>query len=171
MFPVGSRTAFYRSTPIRKGGKFKREEMTMKTIALRLSETAALSLAAILLLTSGAASASAQDSKVTGNIPFAFSADRSALEPGDYEIVSLNPNANVVKLYNPANRKAVFVGVIDRITTRNAAPRAEFLCGTKGCHLVRVFNGTDGWEIVQPNGHPIEKGRLLAVNLTPEPPK
>jgi hypothetical protein len=36
---------------------------------------------------------------------------------------------------------------------------------------LRVFNGTDGWEIVQPNGHPIEKGRLLAVNLTPEPPK
>ncbi len=141
----------------------------MKTIANRLSETAAASLAAILLLTSGAASASAQDSKVRGNIPFAFSADRTALEAGNYEIVRLNANDNVVKLYNPANRKGILVGVIDRITTpHNPKARAEFLCGEKGCRLVRVFSGTDGWEIVAPIGHPVEKEKLLAVNLAPE---
>jgi hypothetical protein len=141
----------------------------MKTIADRLSDIAAVSLAAILLLTSGAASASAQDFKIKGNIPFAFSADRTALAPGDYEIVPVNANANVMKLYNPTNHEGVFVGVIDRITTpHNAAARAEFLCGANGCRLVRVYNGTDGWEIVTPRRQPVEKERLQAVNLAPE---
>jgi hypothetical protein len=33
---------------------------------------------------------------------------------------------------------------------------------------VRVFDGASGWEIVKPRVRPVEKERLLAVNLAPE---
>jgi hypothetical protein len=142
----------------------------MKTIAVRFYETAAASLAAILLLTAGAASASAQEFRITGNIPFAFAADRNALEPGNYQIETVNPIANlsVLKLYNPATHKAVVVGVIDRVTTPNDDhARAEFSCTPNACQLVRVFDGVNGYEVIKPKLHPVERERLLAVNLTP----
>jgi hypothetical protein len=143
----------------------------MKTIAVRFYETAAASLAAILLLTAGAASASAQEFNIKGKIPFAFAAGLSSLEAGNYQIETVNPitNLSVLKLYNSATHKAVVVGVIDRITTPNDDhARAEFSCGSNSCQLVRVFDGVNGYEVVKPKLRPVEKERLLAVNFTPE---
>lgn len=143
----------------------------MKTIAIRFYETAAASLAAILLLTAGATAASAQDFRIKGNIPFAFSANHSVLEPGNYQIARVNPSENlsVLRLYNVATHKAVVLGVIDRVTTpHNENARAEFSCASNGCQLVRVFDGVNGFEVVRPKAGPAEKERLLAVNLTPE---
>ena len=58
------------------------------------------------------------------------------------------------------------MGVVARVTTpADTAPRAEFSCGSKGCQLVRVFDRANGWEVVRPRVHPVEKERLLAVNL------
>jgi hypothetical protein len=143
----------------------------MKSIAVRFYETAAASLAAILVLTAGATAASAQDFNIKGNIPFAFSAGRAPLEPGSYQIAPVNPRANLsfLKLYNPATHKTVFVGVIDRVTTpHNERARAEFSCASNGCQLARVFDGVNGFEVIRPKLRPVEKERLLAVNLTPE---
>jgi hypothetical protein len=153
-------------------GKSKKEETKMKTIAVRFYETAAASLAAILLLTAGATSASAQDFNIRGNIPFAFAVDRYPLEPGNYQIETVYPFRSILKLYNPATHRTVNVPVIDRITTpRDGHARAEFSCTPDACQLVRVFNGVNGYEVVKPKVHPVERERLLAVNLTPESKK
>jgi hypothetical protein len=140
----------------------------MKTIAARLSATAVTTFSAILLLTSGAASASAQDFNIKGDIPFAFSANHADLGPGKYQIrqVTIATNPPVLSLYNPSTKKSVLVSVIDRIANQNGSkPRAEFTCTADHCQLVRVYDGNTGYEVVKPRIRPSEQERLLAVNL------
>ena len=140
----------------------------MKTFAIRVSETAAFALATILFLTTGAASASAQDFSIKGKIPFAFGADHSALPAGDYKIgqVGYINSPHVLVVYNAATRRSVIVGTVDRVTSpKDASPRAEFSCTDNGCQLVRVFNGIYGYELAKPKPHRDEQERLVAVNL------
>jgi hypothetical protein len=163
----GAGTAFYCITDP-KGRQIKKEEVTMKRIAARLFETAIATFSAVLLLTSGAPSASAQSLNLKGSIPFAFSANRADLTPGTYQIrqVSQTSNPTALALYNPATQKTVFVPVVDRIVNAGGvAPHAEFSCDSNTCQLVKVYDGVTGFELVHPRSHSAEQERLLAVNL------
>jgi len=141
----------------------------MKSIAARLSEIAAGVLAATVLLTSAVTPASAQEFKIKGNIPFAFSASHSALNAGNWQIAPLqnHTSPSALKLYNAAENKAVIVGVTDRIVRpKNPNARVEFSCHADVCQMVRVFDGVNGWEVITPRLRAVEREQLLAVNFT-----
>ena len=140
----------------------------MKTFAIRVSETAAFALATILFLTTGATSASAQEFHIKGKIPFAFGANRTALPAGNYRIGQIGrlDNPPVLVVYNATTHRSVIVGTVSRVATpKDAAARAEFTCTDDGCQLVRVFDGTRGWDLVKPKPRRGEQERLVAVNL------
>ncbi|SRR5579884_266248 len=97
------------------------------------------------LVTLGSLTLSAQNQVETAKIPFAFQANHTALEAGDYKVEQLN-NGGTFQLMS-SNGHSIFVSVPAKVEgTRNTDPHLTFACYQGNCVLSQIWlPGGDGY--------------------------
>ena len=102
-------------------------------------------LAAATLVAAGSAWAG---EGLTAKIPFQFSADKTTLPAGDYSVAQVNGNSTTLVLRSVKTGKAIVVSTASRVShDADQRARLTFQCNASGCALVRMWDGTSGFEI------------------------
>ena len=121
-------------------------------------------------LTLSAAAAYGQ-TKVTGEIPFAFRTARGVQPAGVYDLISISPNREMLALRSVATLKAVPLGIgapegSSSARSYEARPRLVFHCSdANGCVLYAAFiDDGRGWSYRAPHVKPSEE-RVAVVYL------
>ena len=117
-------------------------------------------------LTLSAAAAYGQ-SRMTANVPFAFTTAAGTQPAGQYTVAN-SADGSMMKLENRDTRNSSLLGPgVPNGVEKKANPRLVFVCGSEsGCALTSVVIG-DGraWSYKAPRMKPSETARITVVNL------
>ena len=124
--------------------------------------------AATMLVATGAASAQV----LTAEIPFAFDAGNTHLQPGSYRLTASHTGSNAVllALYNLESKRATMAFAEGHADNFKSDPQAKliFRCGTEGCALENIWTGVYGSSLRLPEprgGKALGAIRIVSVNL------
>lgn len=120
--------------------------------------------AAFALSTAGAFA----QTRLTANIPFAFSTSVAHLSAGRYEIVpASSSNAGVLWIRNVATGEGTTLGIGMPAVPDDKGARLVFKCAGETCALAEVWrgNGGRGYKFSTPKVKPSELERVAVIYL------
>ena len=105
--------------------------------------------------------------KLTANVPFAFSTMGAHWSSGHYEIVSAtSSNAGILLIRSVATGEQTNLGIgIPALADNSNAPRLVFKCAGEKCALSEVWRDGRGYKFSTPRVKPSENEHVAVIYL------
>jgi hypothetical protein len=126
--------------------------------------TNSMILAAALAVSSAVVFA---QTRMTANVPFAFTTMGGTLSAGKYALVAVSSNSpGVLRIQNQKTGQQVNLGIgVPTVADSNNAPRLVFKCADDKCALAEVWHGANGYKFATPRVRPSQNERIAVVYL------